>query len=129
MKAEQTLIYPIIVSEEHDAGDYFIAESPNIPGMNAEGDSMLELVKDAQSAIATMLEDRPYPATQDPRKWIMQDNQKVVYVTVDMGAWLRNSQTVKRSISVPAYLNELAKRKHVNVSRIATDALKKELEG
>ncbi len=37
-------------------------------------------------------------------------------------------KNVRRTITVPEYLNDLAKERKINVSRIATDALKAELD-
>ncbi|MFV5783033.1 hypothetical protein [Pediococcus acidilactici] len=45
-----------------------------------------------------------------------------------MSKWLKkNSKTVKKTITVPEYLNEMAKEQNINVSRVASEALKREL--
>lgn len=124
---EKRLVYPIIASEYNDEdGHYFVATSPNLPGMVTQGDSLADLAYQAEDAIATLLEGEKYPETQDPSNWELESNQRIIYVTVDMTKWL-NSKTVRRNITVPEYLNNLAKEKGINVSRVATDALKAEL--
>ncbi|NLR10105.1 MULTISPECIES: type II toxin-antitoxin system HicB family antitoxin [Lactobacillaceae] len=119
------LVYPIIAQENNDEdGHYYVGFSPNIPGMVTQADTMLGLVNHAEDAIATMLDGESYPDVQEPKDWHLQDNEVVVYVTVDMGAWVgRHAKTVKRSITVPAYLNDMAKKQKINVSRLATEAL------
>ena len=127
---EKRLVYPIIATEYNDEdGHYFVGTSPNIKGMVTQGDSMADLAYQAEDAIATMLDGEKYPEPQDASKWELEANQKVIYISVDMEKWLKqNTQTVRRTITVPQYLNDLAKERKLNVSRIATDALKAELD-
>lgn len=121
------LVYPIIATECNDEdGHYFVATSPNIPGMVTQGDTLAELAYQAEDAIATMLDGEKYPEVEDASKWDLENNQHIVYITVDMAKWL-NSKTVRRNITVPQYLNDLAKERGINVSRLATEALKAEL--
>lgn len=121
------LVYPIIATEYNDEdGHYFVATSPNIPGMVTQGDTLAELAYQAEDAIATMLDGEKYPEVEDASKWGLENNQHIVYITVDMAKWL-NSKTVRRNITVPQYLNDLAKERGINVSRLATEALKAEL--
>lgn len=126
---EKRLVYPIIATEYNDEdGHYFVATSPNIPGMVTQGDSLESLAYEAEDAIATMLDGEKYPEAQDSSKWNLEDNQRVIYISVDMTKWLqKNTKTVKRTITVPEYLSDLARERKVNVSRVATDALKNEL--
>jgi len=126
---EKRLVYPIIATEYNDEdGHYFVATSPNIPGMVTQGDSLADLAYEAEDAIATMLDGEKYPEPQNSLKWNLDSNQRVIYISVDMTKWLRkNTKTVKRTITVPEYLSDLARERKVNVSRIATDALKNEL--
>lgn len=127
---EKRLVYPIIATECNDEdGHYFVGTSPNIKGMVTQGTSMADLAFQAEDAIATMLDGETYPEPQDPSAWELEDNQRVIYISVDMDKWLKKSmKTVRRTITVPEYLNDLAKERKINVSRIATDALKAELD-
>ena len=38
----RNLIYPVIISEYHDDGHYYVATSPHIPGMVTQGDTFSE---------------------------------------------------------------------------------------
>lgn len=126
---EKRLVYPIIATEYNDEdGHYFVATSPNIKGMVTQGDTLAELAYEAEDAIATMLDGEKYPEAQDATGWKLDSNQRVIYVSVDMTKWLQmNTKTVKRTITVPEYLSDLARERKVNVSRVATEALKTEL--
>lgn len=128
----ERLIYPVIMTENHDEdGHYFTVTSPNIPGMVTEGDTRIDAANEAVDAIATMLDGEDYPVPQDATEWTLEPNQTVAYIPVDMIAWYREKEralkhkTVRRTITVPEYLNDFAKREHVNVSRIATEALER----
>ncbi|WP_461242976.1 type II toxin-antitoxin system HicB family antitoxin [Secundilactobacillus muriivasis] len=130
MTMEKRLIYPVIVEEFNDEdGHYFVATSPNIKGMVTQGDTLADAAYWSEDAIATMLEDvDEYPEPQDPINWEVNEHSRIIYVSVDMQKWLRkNSQTVRRTITVPKYLNDLAKENNVNVSGVATEALKVKL--
>ncbi|KPD34429.1 type II toxin-antitoxin system HicB family antitoxin [Pediococcus acidilactici] len=123
------LMYPVIISEYNDDGHYYVVTSPNIKGMVTQGDTLEDAVYWAEDAIGTMLDgEKSYPKVQDPSNWKLNKNDRLVYITVDMSKWLKkNSKTVKKTITVPEYLNEMAKEQNINVSRVASEALKREL--
>lgn len=128
------LIYPVIFQENTDEdGHYFTVTSPNIPGMVTEGNTRTLAAKEAIDAIATMLDGESYPRPQDPGTWPpLAANESIVYITLDMAQWqaekvrARKLKTVRRTITLPEYLNDFAKESHVNVSRLATEALESE---
>ncbi|QBO37512.1 HicB family protein [Periweissella cryptocerci] len=124
---EKRLIYPVVIGEFHDDGDYFVASSPNIPGMVTQGDTLADAAYWSEDAIATMIDEMPeYPASADPSGWQLAANERIVYVSVDMPKWLQaNSKTIKKTITVPKYLSDLAKERGINVSKVATEALAK----
>lgn len=132
--SQPILVYPVIFSEFNDDGHYFTVTSPNIEGMVTQGDTRAKAATEAIDAIATMLDGAAYPEPQDLSGWALNDNESIVYITVDMAQWYRekakwqHAKTVRRTITVPEYLNDLAKERHVNVSRIATEALERELQ-
>lgn len=130
MKKEDIVVYPTIFTENNDEdGHYFTVTSPNIKGMVTEGTTREDAATEAIDAIATMLDGEVYPQAQDPATWKLEEHQSIVYITVNMTQWylekarLLNKKTVRRSISVPAYLDQLAKEQKINVSRLATEAL------
>lgn len=122
---DKRLIYPVIISEYHDDGHYFVATSPNIPGMVTQGDSLADVAYWAEDAIATMIADEEYPEPQDPKDWELKENERVIFVSVNMSQWLKqHPTTVRRNISIPDYLNIWAKENNINVSKVTTEALK-----
>ncbi|AKP68421.1 antitoxin HicB [Companilactobacillus ginsenosidimutans] len=122
------LLYPVIISEYNDDGHYYVATSPNIPGMITQGTTLTDTAYWTEDAIATMINGSDYPETVDPSNWKLKDNDKLVYITVDMTRWIKkNTRTVKKTITVPEYISNLAKKNNINVSKVATDALKRAL--
>ena len=128
IRNNKRLIYPVIISEFNDDGHYFVVTSPNIKGMVTQGDTAEEAIYWAEDAIATMLDGTEYPEPQDPSDWKVKKNEGIVYVSVDMTAWLKaNSKTIRKTITVPKYLSDLAKDNGINVSAVATQALEETL--
>ncbi|WP_225418012.1 type II toxin-antitoxin system HicB family antitoxin [Levilactobacillus huananensis] len=97
------LVYPIIAQENNDEdGHYFVGFSPNIPGMVTQGDSLVELAISAEDAIATMLDGTKFPKVQDPKSWHLQANESIVYISIDMAAWLSQpAKNVRRTVTIP----------------------------
>lgn len=123
---DNILIYPVIVTECNDeAGHYYGVTSPNIQGMVTDGKTLTEAIEHAEDAIATMISDTEYPAAQDPRSWELEENDSIMWVTVNMRRWLNDyGKTVRRNVTIPESLNEWAKLNNVNVSKVTTEALK-----
>jgi predicted RNase H-like HicB family nuclease len=127
---EKRLMYPVIISEFNDEdGHYFVATTPNIPGMVTQGATFSDAAYWAEDAIATMLEgESTYPKVQNPTEWEIKENDRIVYIAVDMKKWMKkHTKTVKKTITVPEYLSNMAKEQNINVSRLTTEALQQKL--
>ena len=122
---KDVVTYPVIVETYDDEdGHYYVATSPNIKGMVAQGDTIYDLVEDVQDAIAGWIDGKKYPEVQDPSKWKLEPQQQVMWVTVNMNDWRKQShKTVHRTVTVPEYLNNFAKKNNINVSQLVTQKL------
>lgn len=100
--------------------------TPNIPGVVTQGNSLDEAAYNAEDAIATMIADqKDYPKPQDPTGWQLGKDDRLVYVAVNMTQWRKKyGRMVRKSITIPGYLADWAKENNVNVSRVASDALR-----
>lgn len=124
MAKKKQITYPVIVEEFHDDDNYYVATSPNIPGLVVYGDTVHELVVQVQNAIVKWLKDKELPLVQDPTTWKLNDKQQVMWINVDLQKrQTLNRRTIRRSITVPEYLNEWAKKHGINVSRLTTEKL------
>ena len=129
---QDIITYPVILTEYNDeSGHYYVVTSPNIQGMVTDGETIPEALEHAKDAMATMLaNDDSRPKVQDPRKWTLEKGQQTSWVSVNMTRWLNKyGKTVRRNISLPAGLNDWAKKNKINVSKVATEALYNLQEG
>lgn len=120
------VLYPVIAKEYNDDGHYYIVTSPNIQGMIVEGDTLEEAIEEALYDIADWFEVKgKIDDVVDPSNWHIEKNEKLVYVPVSLTNFYKKyGKTVRKNISVPEYLANWAKENKINVSRVASDALK-----
>lgn len=120
------VIYPVVLSKD---GDYIFVRVPDIDGGYTQGNDEIDAMRMAQDLIGNLLEDaNKYPKPSEPSTISLKDGEKLVYVAVDMTAFRKKfSRTVRKNITIPEYLNSLAKQKGVNVSAVATEALEAQL--
>lgn len=121
--------YPAIFEPE-DIG--FSVYVPDIPGCMSQGDSLTESLDMIQEAIGLMLEDREetdYPVPSNPADITTTGKQFTMMVCFDKLAYDKkyNSKAVKKTLSIPAWLNKLALEKNINFSNILQNALMREL--
>lgn len=126
MTKNTLLFYPTVFSEEDGAVNVRI---PDV-GATTFGSDYQDAVRMAQDAVGLMLEeqtDYPEPSSLsdiDLEEWESEENTKVIIVAYDMEEYRKGrSKTVRRNISIPEYLNNIAKKKNINVSKVTTEAL------
>lgn len=121
--------YPAIFEPEEQGFSVFV---PDIPGCMTQGDAMDEALEMVQEAIGLMLEGKDeaeYPASSIPSDIQISDKQFVMMVCFDKMAYDKkyNSKAVKKTLSIPAWLNELALKRNINFSNLLQNALMREL--
>ena len=123
------LTYPACFYKDEETGAYAI-EVPDLPGCATGGgtlaDAILMGIDAASGWVLTELEDgRPIP-TSSPIDSIQPDDNGFVSVLVlDMDAYTEKygSKTVRKNLTIPAWLNTFGESKNVNFSQILQDAL------
>jgi antitoxin HicB len=107
---------------------------PDLPGTNSQGKDMADAIYMARDALASWLdylldEKEIIPNPSEPNIIILENNQFITMIDVDMIAYRRrkNSKAVKKTLSIPSWLNEEAESHNVNFSAILQDALRKHL--
>ena len=121
--------YPAIFQVEEDGYSVFV---PDIPGCMTQGDTMEEALAMVQEAIGLMLEDATpadYPAASLPQDLVLEKDQFALMVPFDKLAYDKkyNAKAVKKTLSVPKWLDTLATEHNVNFSNILQNALMHEL--
>lgn len=93
---------------------------------------MEEALNMVQEAIGLMLEDKTpnqYPKPSNPKDVVITGNQFVMIVEFNKLAYDRkyNAKAVKKTLSIPAWLNTAAKEHNINFSNVLQNALMDEL--
>ena len=123
--------YPAIFHRAEEGG-YWV-EFPDLDGCFTEGDTLEETVSMAKDAIGTYLSDLKegaYPQPSDPAT--LEVNRRDAFIMVidfDKLAWdkMYNSKSTKKTLTIPAWLNDAAIEKNINFSNVLQNALLREL--
>lgn len=121
--------YPVIFEPEEVGVSVYV---PDIPGCNTQGDSLEEALEMVQEVIGLMLEGKKpeeYPQASKPNEINLDGNQFVMMVAFDKLAYDKkyNAKAVKKTLSIPAWLNNLAIDNDINFSNLLQRALINEL--
>ena len=123
----RNIFYPVVFHPE-EVG--YSISVPDIEGCFTQGDTIDETLEMIQDAIGLMLEDcEEIPSPSDPREIKTDGKDFVVVVPFDMVAYNRRHDTrsVKKTLSIPSWLNEAAETAHLNFSSVLQEALKAKL--
>lgn len=126
-------VYPAIFGyedENQQVGVYF----PDIPGCTAQGIGYADAVEQAQGALSlhlwSMEEDGDYIPAPSPVQDIKPDTDEfVTIVKVFMPAYRKemNSRAENKTITLPHWLNQAAKRARINFSQLMQEAIMQKL--
>lgn len=117
--------YPAIFHEE---GGGFWVEFPGLSGCVTQGDTFEEAYMMATEALGLYLEVSEgvfeYPTPIDLKKEDVSDGY-IVMVEFDEVEYLKktNSQSVKKTLTIPKWLDVLASRNNINFSQTLQNAL------
>jgi hypothetical protein len=72
---------------------------------------------------------KPIPSASNPGGIKIKDGEFVSIIAVDTETYRRfyENKSVKKTLSIPMWLNEMAERAHINFSQTLQKALKAEL--
>ncbi|HBI72905.1 MAG TPA: HicB family protein [Lachnospiraceae bacterium] len=122
------LFYPAVFEKEED-GRYFVY-FPDIEGCNTQGDTIdqaYEMAFDALGLVLSHYKDNniEIPTPSEPKSIELSDNQVAVIVQFDMLEYQKKyeSKAVKKTLTIPSWLNELAIEQNINFSQVLQDAL------
>lgn len=121
------LFYPAVFHKAEEGG-YWVT-FPDLPECITEGDNMEESYQMAVEALGLALTERmkdkeDIPEASDIEKVKDEDGVTVV-VQFDMEEYNRkhNSKAVKKTLTIPEWLNERALEMNVNFSQVLQEAL------
>ena len=121
--------YPAIFHPE-DTG--YSVQVPDIDGCFSQGDTLEEAMEMINDAIGLCIQcsGGEIPKASHPTAIHPADPKDfVALVPFDMFAYRRKHETraVKKTLSIPCWLNEAAQQQHINFSSVLQSALKEQL--
>lgn len=128
------LVYPACFYTCEEGG--YTVLFPDLPGCITEGDTLSESVDMAINAASGWLLDSIQGGEQIPKasdiKSIIPDeyeNGFVSLISVDLDEYSKKygNKAVKKTLTIPAWLNSIAEKENVNFSQILQNALVKHL--
>lgn len=128
------LFYPALFHKAEEGG--FWISFPDFPGAFTEGDTMEDAYKMAIDCLGLAItsmqsEKQSLPNPSSPDTIEVEKNTFLVIVEFDLLAYKkRNSQcSVKKTLTIPEWLNEEALAMNLNFSQILQDALLQKISG
>ncbi len=117
-------IYPAIFTYEPDG---ITIEFPDLPGLCTCGETDADALRMAKEGLELHLfgleqDGEPIPAPSPANTLSVGDHQVIVLVEANMPWARRTVQTmaVKKTLTIPQWLNALAEREHVNFSQVCS---------
>ena len=116
--------YPAIVHQED--GQYWI-EFPDVPGCFTDGNTLVEALDNASEALGGMLcslldDGTALPQASDAAALHPEDGF-ISVITTDPLRYKKDTRAVKKTLTLPAWLNEEAEKRHINFSSVLQKAL------
>ena len=122
------LFYPAVFHKAEEGG-YWIT-FPDIPECMTQGDDMQQAYEMAFEALGLAITSREsdkeeIPAASEPCSIALNEDEFCVVIEFDMLAYKKrtNSKAVKKTLTIPEWLNEEATALGVNFSQVLQSAL------
>jgi predicted RNase H-like HicB family nuclease len=127
MKSQLT-VFPAIFTFD---GKYYNVDFVDLKGCSTFGDSIENAFSMAQEAMGLFLDNLttfPKP-TLDFSNVNLQTNQFISFVSIDMEEYRKkfNNKSVKKTLTIPMWLNSLSEKSNINFSQVLQEALKEKL--
>ena len=125
-------VYPAIFTHEPE-GNYSIS-FPDVEGCYTSAETREAGIERASDALCLMLYDMEEngetpPQPSDMHQLSVEDNQLVTLIRCDTVAYRKfyDNRAVKKTLTIPSWLNTMAEKQGVNFSMVLQNALKAEL--
>ena len=125
--------YAAIFTQENNG--MFSVNFPDLQGCYTSGNDMADAVNMAQDVLCLTLYDleqdnKPIPEASKPRDIKVNGEQFISVIAVDTEVYRRfyENKSVKKTLTIPMWLNERAEHANINFSGILQEALKAHLQ-
>ena len=126
--------YYMAVLTPRENGEGYDCAVPDLPHCVTSGDDLPEALSMIQDAAALMLvgyEDLggSIPPAADPLSFQKPEGAFVTLLTLDTDAYRRQNDTapVRKSVSIPAWMDRLARQQGISCSQVLQEALRQRL--
>lgn len=126
------LVYPAVFTPYEDGSGGYVVEFPDLTGCVTGGDDLAEalfMAEDAASGwVLTELEEgkkAPIASEYDTIK--LEGKQFISFIALDMEAYAAKygKNAVKKTLTIPAWLNTFVEQNGISCSKVLQDALTK----
>ena len=122
------LVYPAIFKKEDNGYSVVV---PDLMGCCTQGDTLEEAIEMAEDAalgwLLTTLEDNEeIPKSSNINDIVVEEDEFVSLLLLDLSAYSEkysSRKSVKKTLTIPFWLNERAERLKINFSKTLQDAL------
>ncbi|WP_242963602.1 type II toxin-antitoxin system HicB family antitoxin [Eubacterium sp. An11] len=128
---KENYIYPVVLHKEEDG---YLITFPDFPDQMTEAENEEEAVKAAQEVLALCISQNEDMGKENPKAKSQEEikideNSKLVYVHLWMPYFRKIEKVVyvKKTLTIPKWLDEMAKEKKINFSAVLVKGLKREL--
>lgn len=125
-------IYPVVFRPAENG--FYAVSVPDLPGCFTQGNDLQDAYDMAQDAIALWICDsedneEAVPVVSEIHKVQHDEIEFVSLVSVDTTEYLAaiDNKAVKKTLTIPSWLNHAAEKQHLNFSQILQEALKERL--
>ena len=128
----EKLIYPAVFHPE-EVGGYSV-DFPDLLGCVTEGDTLDEAIRMAADALGIYLyslkeDGEKAPKPSDPADIKVSGRDFISLVTYDEVECLKrtDNHSVKKTLTIPAWMDTLARENNLNFSNVLQNAIRREL--
>lgn len=130
-KHPEVYAFPAIFETDTEDNGRICVSFPDLPNCFSDGVTMEEALIEATEALENVLywmekDGNPIPKPSDIRNIHFSGNQFTSIIVADMAAARRawDNRSVSRTITMPAWLDELAREGDINVSQVLQQTIK-----
>ena len=134
MNKKDMYAFPAVLTIDHEDNDAVLVSFPDRDNCFADGNDFADALEEAREALGNVLywmekDGQPIPESSDIRTIEVHNDSIKTLVAVDMIEFRRawDTRSVNRTVTLPAWLDEMAKKEQVNFSQALQQALKNKL--
>ena len=131
------LVYPAVFTPCEQNKDGYTVEVPDLKGCVTEGDNLAEAIEMGIDAASGWVLDElengnniPEPSLREDIK-LDDDNSFINMLVLDMDSYSEKygNKTVRKNITIPAWLNTYGEKNNINFSKVLQEKKKKKAQG